>query len=126
LSSREVLAALPDKTYAAGGSLTHADLQRRTATVAKQTKGEVIVVGFNYSTLDTQVAEKVQSAAERIKGRVKRTLEDIIEVGNDLLTVKEALPHGGFLPWLRAEFGWGERMAQNFIAWPSGSGPNPK
>jgi hypothetical protein len=49
-------------------------------------------------------------------GRVKKTVEDIIEVGNDLLAVKEALPHGQFLPWLRAEFGWGERSAQNFMS----------
>lgn len=29
--------------------------------------------------------------------------------------MKEALPHGQFLPWLRAEFGWSERSAQNFM-----------
>ena len=61
-------------------------------------------------------ADKVRSAADRIRERVKKTVEDIIEVGNDLLAVKEALPHGQFLPWLRAEFGWSERSAQNFMS----------
>jgi hypothetical protein len=37
-------------------------------------------------------------------------------VGNDLLAVKETLPHGQFLPWLKAEFGWSERTAQNFMS----------
>ena len=26
------------------------------------------------------------------------------------------MPHGQFLPWLRAEFGWSERSAQNFMS----------
>lgn len=75
--------------------------------MAKQPqKGElVVVVGFNYDLLETKVAEKVRSSADRIRERVKKTVEDIIDVGNDLLAVKEALPHGQFGPWLKAEFG---------------------
>jgi hypothetical protein len=85
--------------------------------VAKQPKGElVVVVGFNYDLLETKVAEQVRSSADRIRERVKKTVEDIIEVGNDLLAVKEALEHGQFGPWLKAEFGWGERTAQNFMS----------
>jgi hypothetical protein len=84
--------------------------------VAKQPKGELVVVGFNYDLLETKLADKVRSAADRIRERIKKTVEDIIEVGNDLLAVKEALPHGQFLPWLRAEFGWSERSAQNFMS----------
>jgi gas vesicle protein len=84
--------------------------------VAKQPKGELVVVGFNYGLLETKLADKVRSAADRIRERVKKTFEDIIEVSNDLLAVKEALPHGQFLPWLKAEFGWSERSAQNFMS----------
>ena len=83
--------------------------------MAKQPKGELVVIGFNYDLLETKVADKVRTAADRIRERIKKTVEDIIEVGNDLLAVKEALPHGQFLPWLRAEFGWSERSAQNFM-----------
>jgi gas vesicle protein len=84
--------------------------------VVKQPKGELVVVGFNYDLLETKIADKVRSAADRIRERIKKTVEDIIEVGNDLMAVKEALPHGQFLPWLRAEFGWSERSAQNFMS----------
>lgn len=66
--------------------------------------------------LETKVADKVRTAANRIRERMKKTVEDITEVGNDLLAVKEALPQGQFLPWLRAEFGWSERSAQNFMS----------
>ena len=84
--------------------------------MAKQPKGELVVVGFNYDLLETKVAEQARSSAERIRERVKKTVEDIIDVGNDLLAVKEALPHGHFGPWLKAEFGWSERSAQNFMS----------
>ena len=83
--------------------------------MAKQPKGELVVIGFNYDLLETKLADKVRTAADRIRDRIKKTVEDIIEVGNDLLAVKEALPHGQFLPWLKAEFGWSERSAQNFM-----------
>jgi Protein of unknown function (DUF3102) len=84
--------------------------------VAKEPKGELAIIGFNYNLLETKLAEKVRTAADRIRERVKKTVEDIIEVGNDLMAVKEALPHGQFLPWLKAEFGWSERSAQNFMS----------
>src|SRR5947209_14228164 len=85
-------------------------------TVAKQPKGELVVISFNYDLLETKVADKVRTAADRIRERIKKTVEDISEVGSDLLAVKEALPHGQFLPWLKAEFGWSERTAQNFMS----------
>jgi len=44
--------------------------------VAKQPKNEVVVVGFNYDLLETVVAEKVRSSADRIREQVKRTIED--------------------------------------------------
>ena len=91
--------------------------------MSKQPKGELVVVGFNYELLETKVAEQARSSAERIRQSVKKTLESIIEVGQDLVAVKEALPHGQFGPWLKAEFGWGERMAQNFMAVAGAFGP---
>jgi hypothetical protein len=83
----------------------------------------LVVVGFNYELLEPRAAEKVRASANCIREKVKKTLEDIIEVGNDLLAVKEALPHGQFLPWLKAEFSWGERMGKNFISVAEWVGP---
>src|SRR4051812_9120347 len=68
------------------------------------------------SPLEAQVAERVRSSAETIRQQVRNTLENGIKIGQELLAVKEALPHGQFLPWLRAEFGWAERTARNFMA----------
>ncbi len=85
--------------------------------MAKQPKGELVVVasGFDYAPLEADVAERARSAAARIREKVKRSIENIIEVGQDLLEVKQALPHGQFGLWLEAEFGWAERTARNFM-----------
>jgi hypothetical protein len=82
-----------------------------------KSKGALVVIEeqFDYSPLEKTVADKVQSAAERIRQSLKRTTDSIIEVGQELIVVKAALPHGKFGPWLRAEFAWTERTAQNFI-----------
>jgi hypothetical protein len=86
--------------------------------MAKQPEGEVasVIVGFNYDLLKAKVAEKVRSSADRIRERMDKTVENIIEIGNNLLAAKEALEHGQFGPWLKAEFGWCERMARNCMA----------
>jgi hypothetical protein len=85
--------------------------------MAKETKGALVAVQerFDYSPLETKTAERVQAAAERIRGTVKRTLENIIDIGKELLAVKEALEHGQFGTWLRVEFGWTDRTARNFM-----------
>ena len=70
--------------------------------MVKHAKDELVVVGFNYDLLEAKVAEQVHSSADRIRAKVKKTVEDIIDVGNDLLAVKAALPHGNFGPWLPA------------------------
>jgi hypothetical protein len=91
--------------------------------VTKQPKGELVVVGFNYDLLETQVANQARGCADRIREKVKKTLEDIIDVGNDLLAVRETLPHGHFGLWLRAEFGWTERTARHLMAVAQRFGP---
>jgi hypothetical protein len=70
-----------------------------------------------------EVAERVRSTAARIRERVKQTLEAIIEVGNDLLEVKKALPHGQFGQWLGLKCGWTECTARNFMAVAERFGP---
>jgi hypothetical protein len=84
--------------------------------MAKKGEPVPVVVGFNYDLLEAKVADLVRSRPDRIRERVKKTVEDIIEVGNDLLAVKEALEHGQFGPWLKGEFGWSERTARNLMA----------
>jgi hypothetical protein len=71
---------------------------------------------FDYSPLAPEVARQVQTAAQRLRQLVERTLQDLVVVGRELLAVKGVLPHGRFGPWLRAEFGWTERTARHFMA----------
>jgi hypothetical protein len=65
----------------------------------------------------------ITSTDARIRARIQKTVEDIIEVGNDLQAVKETLAYGLFLPWLRAKFGWSERSAENFRSTAKRFGP---
>lgn len=71
---------------------------------------------FDYSTLPEAIAIEARGASERIRMRLRRTAEDIVETGRELAAMKEKLPHGQFLPWIEAEFEMSERTAHNFMA----------
>ena len=92
----------------------------------KREGGELVPAGFDYTQMGSNVAARIRATAEQIRQRVQQTLQGIIAVGTDLLQVKEVLPHGQFGPWLRAEFGWTERTAQNFMSVAERFGANPK
>lgn len=83
-------------------------------------------MGFDYAALPVDAALNARDAAERIKLRLKRTLEDIIEIGRELTAVKDELPHGHFLPWIAAEFEMSEDTATNFMNVCSRFGQIPK
>jgi hypothetical protein len=53
--------------------------------------------------------------AERIRGRIRRTITDIIETGRDLAEVKAKLGHGHFGEWVWNEFNMTNRTAQNYM-----------
>ncbi len=69
--------------------------------------------GFDYSAVPE--GEQVWAAAELIKGRGVRIVEDVIEIGRQLIAVKKMLEHGQFQKWIEEEFGWGETTVRNFI-----------
>lgn len=71
--------------------------------------------GFDYSSLDTATSVFVQQQTGEIKGLMKRTAQDIIEVGQKLIQVKERLGHGNFGDWLEAEFQWSNQTAKRFM-----------
>lgn len=70
---------------------------------------------FNYDDLTPDVQTEIKLASERIKMRMKRTAEDIIEIGKDLIAVKARLPHGQFLPWIQTEFEMTQKTAVRFM-----------
>lgn len=59
--------------------------------------------------------ERLRQLADDIKVRMKRTAIDVYHIGANLLEAKELLPHGKFLPWLKAEFEMSQRAAYNFM-----------
>lgn len=81
---------------------------------------------FNYASLPVDKAAFARAAAERIRGRMQLAAESIIGVGRELIEQKKALGHGNFLPWIDAEFGMSERVAQNYMRVCNEFGANPK
>lgn len=70
---------------------------------------------FNYAELDTETRIVVQQRTEEIKVLVRRSAQDIIDIGGKLIEVKARLRHGNFGDWLDAEFGWTDKTAQRFM-----------
>lgn len=70
---------------------------------------------FDYGTLDAPTRTFVQEKAQSIHARLKRTAEDIIAIGQDLIDVKARLGHGKFQDWLKAEFEMSLWTANKFV-----------
>ena len=70
---------------------------------------------FDYSSLDSETSRFVQQQTGEIRALMKRTAQDIIEIGQKLKEVKQLLGHGRFGDWLEAEFAWTERTARRFM-----------
>lgn len=70
---------------------------------------------FNYAELATETKILAQQRASEIKTLMRRTAQDIIEIGHKLIEVKEMLEHGQFGEWLRSEFGWSDQTAFRFM-----------
>ncbi len=78
---------------------------------------EIITV-FDYAQLDTETRIVVQQRAGEIKSLIRRSVSDIVEVGQKLSEVRDKLSHnkqGGFKGWLESELKWSYETALNFI-----------
>lgn len=76
---------------------------------------KVAASGFDYNSLDGAARDSARDAATRIRMRMSRTAQDIIEIGRDLIVVKKAVGHGGFLKWIEAEFEMSDQAARRFM-----------
>jgi hypothetical protein len=74
-----------------------------------------VAPAFDYDQLSGDDWKFVQDARDEIRRLGKQTVESICEIGRLLTEVKQRLPHGQWLPWLKAEFAWSERTAQRFM-----------
>lgn len=83
--------------------------------MSKFKKHSQAVSGFDYEILDSEQRQVVQQRTGEIKERLRRSAQDIWEIGEKLAQVRSQLKHGQFETWLKAEFGWSRRTAYNFI-----------
>ena len=84
------------------------------ALLSKQNNNQVTSF-FNYKFLSPKQRTIVKQCTGEIKERLRRTAQDVWEVGKQLNEVRSQLEHGQFEGWLSAEFGWSRRTAYNFI-----------
>ena len=71
---------------------------------------------FDYSLLDEETLSFVQLRTVEIRKLMKRSAQDIFDIGNYLNEVKNKLGHGKFLDWVDLEFNWSSRTANRFMS----------
>lgn len=62
-----------------------------------------------------KVIDEINHAHEQIVRDVNGTITRIIEIGEKLISVKAALEHGEWLPWVEANLNFTPRTAQRYI-----------
>ncbi len=70
---------------------------------------------YNYTMLEPEIKIVVQQRTSEIKSLIHRSAQDIFDIGQKLIEVKEKLGHGRFLIWLNTEFNWSKSAAQRFM-----------
>ena len=72
---------------------------------------------FDYSAFDDETASSLRAQAKRIRKRIGKTTQDLIDIGRDLLAAKRhLLDHGEFIEWVETEVGIVRRTAQAYMA----------
>ena len=62
--------------------------------------------GSDYEILERPTQIIVKQKTFKIKGSIRQTAQEIIEIGQKLAEVKQQLKHGQFSSWLKSEFNW--------------------
>ncbi|WP_210496599.1 DUF3102 domain-containing protein [Microvirga antarctica] len=71
---------------------------------------------FDYDALEGALAEELRAHASRLRHRITKSTQELIEIGLDLTAAKIQLRHGQFVKWVEAEVGISRRTAQRYIA----------
>lgn len=72
-------------------------------------------LNFEYGILEAQTLRVVQQRTNEIKTLMRRNSQDIIDIGQKLIEVKQHLGHGSFRNWLKFEFNWSVSAATKFM-----------
>lgn len=73
------------------------------------------ISGFDYSTLETEARRIIQIRTNEIKSLMRHSVQDIIDIGEKLIEVKQYLGYGNFRNWLEFEFSWSTSSATKFM-----------
>ncbi len=87
----------------------------RTMGTTRPIQVQAITTGFDYTQLAPDIRAEVETATRRLHDLERRTSESIIEMGNQLISVKAKIGHGNFLPWIDAEFRWSTSTATKMM-----------
>ena len=71
---------------------------------------------FDYCGISPSLVPKLQAQAKLIKNLIAKTTEGLIEIGRNLVAVKQQLDHGQFMDWVEIEVGIVKRTAQSYMA----------
>jgi len=72
---------------------------------------------FDYSAVDADTASDLRAQARRIRKRIGKATQDLIDIGRELLAAKKnLLDHGDFISWVESEVGIVRRTAQAYMA----------
>ncbi|MGB8702652.1 MAG: DUF3102 domain-containing protein [Thermosynechococcaceae cyanobacterium] len=70
---------------------------------------------FDYDTLNPIARQKVQDKTSELKSLIRRSAQDIVDIGQRLIEVRDELEYGNFRRWLKSEFSWSASTATKFI-----------
>lgn len=74
-----------------------------------------VQLGFDYEALEPETRTFVRERSAYIHARARRVAGDIVQIGEELISVKARLGHGRFQLWIASEFGWSYTTAYNFM-----------
>jgi hypothetical protein len=81
-----------------------------------ETTNGLPVTGFSYDGIEAKMVVALKESARRIKSNINIASASFIEVGHDLITVKEQIGHGRFTGWIELEFGMNYRAARRIMS----------
>ena len=76
---------------------------------------DITTLTFDYNALAPDAAATLREQARHLRALVTKTTTDMIEIGRDLMSVKNKLKHGQFTSWVEAEIGISVRTAQGYM-----------
>ncbi|GAA6621636.1 DUF3102 domain-containing protein [Scytonema sp. NUACC26] len=91
--------------------MNHTDLQFELSNQLSTQQ----TLNFEYDILDGDTQRVVQQHTNEIKTLMRRNSQDIIDIGQKLIEVKQHLGHGSFRNWLKFEFNWSVSAATKFM-----------